>query len=250
MLCAGAVLFGLSAAATIYFGRSMSAGMEMPGEWTMSRMWMRMPGQTWAAAAAIFLLMWLAMMVAMMLPSAMPMWHRYGRWVARAGNPGLCILLVAGGYFAVWMVIGLAIYVVGVSGAYATMRWTGLSRFTPTLLGAALAVSGTMQFSWWKMAALRRCRDPLAGAPSPTVGGWKSAWSHGVTQGVTCAICCSGPMLALLALGAMNLAVMAILAAVIAVEKLAPRPDLAVRLSGAAAFVLGIAMMLRPILLR
>ena len=47
--------------------------MEMPGGWRMSMMWMRMPAQTWAASAASFLLMWLAMMVAMMLPSAMPM---------------------------------------------------------------------------------------------------------------------------------------------------------------------------------
>jgi predicted metal-binding membrane protein len=46
--------------------------MEMPGGWTISMMWMRMPGQTWAASATSFLLMWLAMMVAMMLPSALP----------------------------------------------------------------------------------------------------------------------------------------------------------------------------------
>ncbi len=45
--------------------------MEMPGGWTMSMMWMRMPGQTWFASALSFLFMWLAMMVALMLPSAL-----------------------------------------------------------------------------------------------------------------------------------------------------------------------------------
>jgi hypothetical protein len=33
--------------ATAYFCRSMGGGMGMPGGWTMSMMWMRMPGQTW-----------------------------------------------------------------------------------------------------------------------------------------------------------------------------------------------------------
>jgi hypothetical protein len=42
--------------------------MPMPGGWTMSMAWMRMPGQTWPGAAASFLGMWVVMMVAMMLP--------------------------------------------------------------------------------------------------------------------------------------------------------------------------------------
>ena len=41
----------------------------MPGGWTMSMTWMRMPGQTWPGVAASFLGMWVVMMVAMMLPS-------------------------------------------------------------------------------------------------------------------------------------------------------------------------------------
>ena len=45
----------------------------MPGGWSMSMAWMRMPGQTWPGAAASFLAMWAVMMVAMMLPSLVPM---------------------------------------------------------------------------------------------------------------------------------------------------------------------------------
>ncbi len=43
--------------------------MEMPGDWTMSMAWMRMPGQSWVGAGGTFLGMWVVMMVAMMLPS-------------------------------------------------------------------------------------------------------------------------------------------------------------------------------------
>src|SRR6185295_7209410 len=76
-----ALLFAASAAGTVVWCASMSAmgGMSMPGGWTMSMAWMRMPGQTWPGAAATFVGMWIVMMVAMMLPSLVPMLWRY-RW--------------------------------------------------------------------------------------------------------------------------------------------------------------------------
>jgi hypothetical protein len=45
------------AAVTIAWCASMAAmsGMPMPGGWTMSMAWMRLPGRTWFAAAASFL---------------------------------------------------------------------------------------------------------------------------------------------------------------------------------------------------
>ena len=52
-----ALLFAASAVVTIAWCASMSEmdGMSMPGGWTMSMAWMRMPGQTWPGAAASFL---------------------------------------------------------------------------------------------------------------------------------------------------------------------------------------------------
>jgi predicted metal-binding membrane protein len=57
--------------------------MPMPGASPMSMAWMRMPGQTWPDAAASFLGMWVVMMVAMMLPSLVPMLWRYRQAVGR-----------------------------------------------------------------------------------------------------------------------------------------------------------------------
>lgn len=134
------LVFAVSATATIYFSRSMSSGMDMPGGWTMSMMWMRMPGYTWTASAAMFLLMWLAMMVAMMLPSAMPVLlkSRQALDSERSMNVALAMTVVAIGYFLVWMAIGGAVYVAGVGFALATMRWSEVSRAVPALSGAAL----------------------------------------------------------------------------------------------------------------
>ncbi len=83
-----ALLFAASAAVTFVWSASMSGmgGMAMPGGWTMSMAWMRMPGQTWPGAAASFLGMWLAMMAAMMLPSLVPMLWRYRQAVGGAAR--------------------------------------------------------------------------------------------------------------------------------------------------------------------
>src|ERR1043165_9889607 len=80
-----AVLFIASAAVTIAWCVSMSAmgEMPMPGGWTMSMVWMRMPDQTWLTATASFLGMWIVMMVAMMLPSLMPTLWRHRQTVGQ-----------------------------------------------------------------------------------------------------------------------------------------------------------------------
>ena len=66
------VVFLAAVAYTLYAVRGMSGGMLMPGGWTMPMMWMAMPGQSLAGAAIAFLLMWQAMMIAMMLPAVSP----------------------------------------------------------------------------------------------------------------------------------------------------------------------------------
>jgi hypothetical protein len=52
-----ALVFAASAAVTIIWCDSMSSmgEMPMPGGWSMSMAWMRMPGQTWLGAGAAFL---------------------------------------------------------------------------------------------------------------------------------------------------------------------------------------------------
>jgi predicted metal-binding membrane protein len=249
VLCVGVsgLVFAASAAATIYFCRSMAGRMEMPGGWTMSMMWMRMPGQTWWASTGMFLLMWLAMMVAMMLPSALPMLlnSRHAVRTEREGAPGGAMAMAAIGYFLVWMTIGGVVYVAGVGFAFATMQWPTFSRAVPLLSGAALILAGCFQFTGWKMAGLRHCRGPLTCAREHIRSQQSSAWHYGLSQGAACAVCCSSSMLALLALGAMNLTVMILVAAVIAMEKLAPKPELIARSAGLAALATGAMMITR-----
>src|SRR6186713_1807795 len=111
------LLVAVSATMTIVWSTSMSAmgGMPMPGGWTMSMMWMRMPEQTWAGVAVSFLGMWVVMMVAMMLPSLAPPLSRYRQALASSpdSRPGRCTLLAGAGYFGVWAAFGIAIFPIG-----------------------------------------------------------------------------------------------------------------------------------------
>jgi predicted metal-binding membrane protein len=245
-----ALLFLAALAATTYFCSSMSEGMPMPGGWTMSMMWMRMPDQTWLESAGMFLLMWLAMMVAMMLPSSLPMilrYHHAHRSENERTSMGSTSLLMCG-YFFVWSVIGAVIYIGGIPFALATTRWSELSLATPFLIGATVLIAGCMQFMPWTMLGLLRCREPLSCDMTQEHGNPRSAWRLGVRCGTSCVACCCGPTLILLALGMMNPIVIGAVAAVIAMEKLLPSPEIIVRISGVAALVAGMIILGRSVL--
>jgi predicted metal-binding membrane protein len=127
-----ALLFASCAALTIAWCESMSGmgEMPMPGGWTMSMAWMRMPGQTWSGAAVSFLGMWVVMMAAMMLPSLVPMLCRYRQAVGRTDGTRLDPLtaFVGVGYFFVWTVVGMAAFPVGVALAEIEMQQPARAR--------------------------------------------------------------------------------------------------------------------------
>ena len=245
-----ASVFTAALALTVYYCRIMSGGMKMPGGWTMSMMWMRMPGQTWPGSAVMFMLMWLAMMVAMMLPSYLPAILRDHRAARSENDRGVLAStsLVMAGYFFVWTAAGAAIYAAGIALADAAMQWETVSRSMPYIFAATIIMAGCMQFMPWTKSGLRECRGPLACGVSLSRRGAWPALRVGIRSGISCIRCCSGPMLILLALGMMNPAVIVLVAVVIAMEKLMPKPELFVRLSGILAVVVGLILISRLIL--
>src|SRR5205807_8012380 len=192
--------------------------MPMPGGWTMSMAWMRMPGQTWPGAAASFLGMWVVMMVAMMLPSLVPMLWRYRQAVGRTGETrlGRLTVLVGVGYFFVWTVFGMAAFPLGVALAAVEMRLPALARAVPIAVGVIVLIAGALQFTAWKVHHLAYCRDaPGRGRTLPADAG--TACRHGLCLGLHCSYCCAGLTTILLVVGVMDLPVMA----AITVERLA-----------------------------
>jgi predicted metal-binding membrane protein len=243
-----AMLFAASVAVTILWCANMSAmgGMPMPGGWTMSMAWMRMPGQTWPTAAASFVGMWVVMMVAMMLPSLVPMLWRYRDAVAGTGETRLGRLTtVAGvGYFFVWTLCGMAVFPLGAALAASEMQHLALARAAPFATGAVVLIAGALQFTSWKSHHLACCREALV--PDPMLpANTSTAWRHGVRLGLHCGYCSAGLMAILLAFGVMNLRAMAFVAAVITVERLAPVGERASRIIGAVVIGAGLFLIAR-----
>ena len=243
-----ALLFAASAIVTIVWCASMSAmsTMPMPGGWTMSMAWMPMPGQTWPGAAASFLGMWVVMMIAMMLPSLVPMLWRYRRAIARSGEKGLdrLTVLVGVGYFSVWGVIGMAAFALGAALVGIEMQRPALARAVPLLVGVVVLIAGSLQFTAWKAQQLDCCRQLPEWArtvPADAV----TAWRHGARLGLHCSYCCAGLTAILLVSGIMDLRVMAVVTAAITIERLSPAGEGVARAIGAVVLCAGVLLIAR-----
>jgi predicted metal-binding membrane protein len=243
-----ALLFLTSAALTIVRCGRMSTmgGMPMPGGWTMSMAWMRMPGQTWPAAAASFAVMWTVMMVAMMLPSLAPTLWRYREAVGRAGEPrlGRLTALVGVAYFLVWTVFGMAVYPAGVALAAVEMRYRALAGAVPMAAGMVVLMAGTFQFASWKAHHLAFCREaPGRGRTLPADA--DTAWRLGLRLGLHCSYGCAGLTAILLVIGIMDLRAMAVITAAITAERVAPAGERVARAIGAVAAGVGLFLIAR-----
>lgn len=185
-------------------------------------------------AAAGFLAMWMAMMVPMMLPSLVPMLSRYRRSARGAGRSRLHRLtaLAGLGYYAVWAGLGLAVYAAGVA-------WETMAGQLPGGGGMVLLAAGMVQITAWKARQLERCREGPGCGPSipPFASG---AWRHGLELGVRCSLCCGSLMVAMLALGMMHPAVIALITLAIAAERLGPAPLRVARATGAGMVAAGV----------
>jgi predicted metal-binding membrane protein len=244
-----ALLFVASAAATIVWCTSMSAmgGMPMAGGWMMSMAWMRMPEQSWPGAAASFLGMWVVMMVAMMLPSFVPMLRRYRQAVGRTRGTRLGPLtaIVGAGYFFVWTVVGMAVFPVGAALAEIEMLQPALARAAPIAVGALVLIAGALQFTAWKAYHLACCREAGLARGRTLPADARTAWRHGLRLGLHCSHCCAGPMAILLVIGVMDLRAMAVVAAAITVERLAPAGERVARTIGAVSVAAGLFLIAR-----
>jgi predicted metal-binding membrane protein len=242
------LLFAASGALTAAWSASMSAigEMPMPGGWTMSITWIRMCGETWPSAAASFLGMWIVMMVAMMLPSLMPMLWRYRQAADGTGDTrlGRLTTLVGVGYFFVWTVFGMAAFTLGVTVAALEMQLPLLARAVPISVGVVIVIAGALQFTAWKAHHLACCRE-APGRDWTLPADADTAWRHGLNLGVHCGYFCAGLIAILLVTGVMDLRAMASVTAAITVERLAPAGVRVARAIGAVVVGAGLFLIAR-----
>lgn len=203
-----------------------------------------MPASAWSLAnwLAVFI-MWAVMMAAMMLPSATPMILCFAALNRRRGEGAQTVLFVAA-YLALWTAFSAA--AAATQWALQSAGWVSpmiVSR-SPVLSGALLLIAGAFQFTRLKHACLQACRSPLGFLMSDWRNGLFGAWHMGIRHGLNCLGCCWALMALLFVGGVMNLLWVAALAGLVALEKLAPRGELAARILGGVMIGAGVARMI------
>ena len=246
------LLFIVSTAVTVLWCRSMAAigGMPMPGGWTMSMAWMHVPGETWAGVTSSFLVMWIVMMAAMMLPSLAPALDRYRSALARISEirRGWLTTLVGFAYFFVWTLFGLSVFLAGVAWAAIEMVWAVLARVVPIVAGLVVLFAGALQFTRWKAHHLAHCRQAL-GQDRTVPAGTGTAWGLGLRLGIHCSLSCANLTAILLVIGVMDLRAMALVTAAVTAERLAPSGERVAQAIGAVAVTTGCLLVIRAIAL-
>jgi predicted metal-binding membrane protein len=192
------------------------------------------PG-TMGLGAAAFLGLWCVMMAAMMLPALAPTGVLYVGEGARRAARGLGL---AGGYLAAWAAFG-ALALLASLGAE---RLADRSPAAATWTGAALLVTaGAYQLSPLKDRCLAVCGSPLHLLMH--AGAYRGRLRHvraGLYHGAYCIGCCWTLMLALVALGVMDLRWMAGFTVVITLERVWRHGRLVAFAAGVALVSLGL----------
>jgi predicted metal-binding membrane protein len=137
-----------------------------------------------------FVVLWVTMMAAMMLPAAAPAVLRR----AHANGRVRTVLLFVGWYLAVWALVGVVVY--------ALYRPHG-----SVAAGALVVAAGVYEFMPIKRACRRRCRESVR---------------SGLEFGLYCAGSSIGLMLMLVALGVMSVTWMSVIAILVLAQKLLP----------------------------
>ncbi len=171
---------------------------------------MPMMGEELSAGDALLaLIMWVAMVFAMMVPTAAPTFKAY------ADSAGVRTLALIAGYTTVWVLVSVV--------ATALQVWLiHLGALAPHMAPAGVALSasiliaaGIYQFTPLKWACLVRCRNPRVADVDDV-----AAFRIGVEEGLACLGCCWAMMAVMFAAGLMNLAAMALLGVLMGLEKL------------------------------
>lgn len=216
------------------------------GWWWTAREMQGMDGGPWTelGTAAWFLGVWVVMMAAMMFPSVAPTVALYSklRHTRALGAP----LLFTAGYLLVWSAVGLVAYTLGRIGAQLFGDVLAWDRAGRGVAGATLLVAAAYELTPLKDVCLGKCRSPLGFLLGSWKEGLSGATQMGARHGAWCVGCCWALMASLLALGLMSVVWMALVAGLIAFEKVIPSRRAATYGTAAVLLVLGVLMLVTP----
>ena len=179
-------------------------------------------GLTMGMGAYLFLANWVAMMVAVMFPTAAPMVLMFARVHAGKRQQGQAFVptwVFISSYLAVWAAVGVLFFGAAVAAERLGEQSTWLTNNAARFGGGVLVLAGLYQLSPLKRSCLAKCRTPLGFILGSWRDGYGGAFRMGLEHGVYCLGCCWLLFVILFPLGVMNVAAMALIAALIFAEK-------------------------------
>jgi predicted metal-binding membrane protein len=182
-----------------------------------------LPGTTWSVSGfAVVALMWGAMTLAMMLPSAAPMIFTYAEIAETAARKHERIVspfTLAAGYAVVWL--GFAAAATLAQFLFTRAAWldAGMVSASGLFSGAIFIGAGVYQFSALKRACLTQCQSPFPFFFAHWQTTARGVFRLGMKQGLYCLGCCWAMMLVMFAVGVMNVIWMAGLGVLMTIEK-------------------------------
>jgi predicted metal-binding membrane protein len=176
-----------------------------------------------AESVLLIALMWGAMTLAMMLPTAGPMILTYAEiadTAARKGERIVSPLVLAGGYMVMWLVYAIVAAIAQVAFTRLALMDTGTRSASVLFSGAIFIAAGAYQFTPLKHACLSQCQRPFPFFFANWQTTAKGVFRLGLKQGLYCLGCCWAMTLVMFAVGVMNVVWMAGLGIVMTIEKI------------------------------
>lgn len=175
-----------------------------------------------ATLAFAFIVGWTVMVVAMMLPTSLPLISMFRRLTSKRRDRAWLAALLVAGYLGVWTLFGGVVYLGGWTLHQGVRQIAWLEANTWVLGAGVLLLAGIYQFTPLKYHCLEKCRSPL----SFIVEHWRGrkektqAFRLGARHGLFCVGCCWSLMLLMFLVGSTGaVAWMLVFGAIMAVEK-------------------------------
>lgn len=206
-----------------------------------------MPGMSMSTRSAMsatgFLVAWLAMMIAMMLPAMTPVVKLYA--LASGQRRVAPLSYFVSGYLVVWLLLGIPAY----------FAWRALQiplaegeQWVARLAGGSLVAAGIWQLTPLKEMCLRHCRSPMSFflRYGYRIERPLGASRMGATHGLFCIGCCWAMFVVLVAVGTMNIGWMLVVTALIVTEKMYRHGQRVATIAGVAFLILGTVLLASP----
>jgi len=217
--------------------------------WQSAMMNNQAMGLTMGMGAALFLSIWVVMMVAMMFPTAAPMilmFARVQRDKRQNRRAFVPTWVFVSAYLLIWILFGVLAYVGAVWAEGLAQRVPWLMANAARIGGGVLVLAGLYQLSPLKRSCLAKCRTPLDFILSSWREGYLGSFRMGLEHGLYCFGCCWLLFVIFFPLGMMNVAVLAVVTVLIFAEKSLPLGQRVAQLAALLLIAYGVLVVVVP----